>query len=406
MAAEQKTYRARAPHESSSWFKRLLKKIEYGNKFLTMRLLGKLLRITPLDKPVPLEKVSSVLIIRYDALGDMVVTTPLWRILKKLKPSIKIGVAGSYKNLDLLRADTEIDVIYDYSASSMREFAHLTKETRKRQWDVVIACNFIDRTRNAIISRLSSPTGITASIGKAGKEGADRLFSRYIVLPETPLPMSMVSKLQYLLRSTIELPASEDVRPSLLIDLAIERQVTEAISTILKQRSAASYLVINTDATAIRKWGNKNSITLANTLSEQFPDKVVFLTAMPDQIVEIQSLLEKATENRVIIFPTKNIHELIALIRGASLIITPDTSIAHIASAENKPMVGFYPIANDWLPFKIPSIIILPPHSKQIRDIPIEVAEQAAIKMLTEPVTNSIKIIHCDDLSSIEEWRF
>jgi ADP-heptose:LPS heptosyltransferase len=406
VAAEQKTYRARAPHESSSWFKRLLKKIEYGNKFLTMRLLGKLLRIHPIDKPIPLEKVSSVLIIRYDALGDMVVTTPLWRILKKLKPSIKIGVAGSYKNLDLLRADTDIDVIYDYSASSMREFVRLTKETRKQQWDVVIACNFVDRTRNAIISRLSSPTGITASIGKAGKEGAHRLFSRYIVLPETPLPMSMVSKLQYLLRSTIELPAGEDVRPSLMIDPKIEKSITTTIDTILKQHSASSYLVINTDAHILRKWGNENSIVLASIISDQFPDKVIFLTAMPEQIADIQSSLEKINSGKVVVFPTKNIHELIALVRGASLIITPDTSIAHIASAENKPMVGFYPVANDWLPYKTHSIIILPPPSKQIRDIPIAVVQQAVISILKEPSANTMKIIRADDPSAIEEGKF
>jgi len=371
-----------------------------------MRVLGKLLRIHPLDKPVPLEEVDSVLIIRYDALGDAIVTTPLWRILKKLKPSIKIGVAGSYKNLDLLRADSDIDILYDYSASSMGEFIRLTKEARKQQWDVVIACNFVDRTRNAIIARLSSPKGITASIGKAGREGAHRLFSRYIVLPETSIPMPMASKLQYLLHSTIELPEKEEIRPSVIIDSKVEQSIVEATTNILRRVSATDYIVINTDANPLRKWDLKKNIELAKYISDKFSNKVIFLISMPDQQAEIEQLLKQTGTDRTLYFPTKTIHELIALIRGSSLVITPDTSTAHIASAENKPIVGLYPVANDWLPYKIPSIIILPPASKQIRDIPIEIVEQAVTTILEKPVTNSFTIIQSEDPSLVEERTF
>src|SRR6185436_4345568 len=123
---------------------------EKFNKILFLRLLGKILSIHPIDSPISLENVSSVLIIRYDALGDMIVTTPLWRILKRIKPSIKVGVAGSFKNLDLLRADNDIDFLYDYTASSLKDFFSISKKTREQKWDVVLMGNFNQKTRNAI----------------------------------------------------------------------------------------------------------------------------------------------------------------------------------------------------------------------------------------------------------------
>jgi ADP-heptose:LPS heptosyltransferase len=83
-------------------------------------------------------------------------------------------------------------------------------------------------------------------------------------------------------------------------------------------------------------------------------------------------------------------------------VITPDTSTAHIASAENKPIVGLYPVANDWLPYNIPATIILSEPGKLISEIPLEVVKQAAIKMMTDPPINSMRIIPSAEPEKIE----
>ena len=67
--------------------KRIGTRLEQINKFIFLRLIGKLLRVHPLNRKLQLSEISSVLFIRYDAFGDMIVTTPLWRILKRLKPT-------------------------------------------------------------------------------------------------------------------------------------------------------------------------------------------------------------------------------------------------------------------------------------------------------------------------------
>ncbi len=378
--------------------KRIINRIERFNKILSLRVLGKLLRIKPRTTPVLLKDVNSILIIRYDALGDMIVTTPLWRILKRLKPSIKIGVAGSSKNLGLLREDSDIDVLYDYSAQSFSDFFRITKNSRQGNWDIVLMCKFNQKTRGALISRLSSPKGITATIGSANTEGHQALFSRLISLPKPEIEMPMTEQLQFLLRSVIELPITEVERPSIMVSAKTEEVTLNAINKILEKNEVRNYVVLNTDAPSVRKWGTENNIQLAEYISAQHNDLMVMITSLPENQSELESAIITKNLQRVHYFPTKDILELTILIRYSLLVITPDTGTAHIVSAEAKPIVGLYPEAGEWLPFDIPSYIIIPKPSELINTIPVELVAQGVTSMLSQELLsgkNTVQIVRC-----------
>jgi len=376
------------------WHKKVIRQIEKFNKIVSLGLLGKILKIRPQTSPVPLENVSSVLIIRYDALGDMIVTTPLWRILKRLKPSIKIGVAGSFKNLDLLRADQDIDYLYDYSASSLRDFFRITKKTREQKWDVVLMGNFNQKTRNAIISRLSSPEGITATVGSPNKEGHQKLFSRLVELPRSMSEMPMTEQLQYLMRNVIDMPEIEYERPSIMIDKDTEKTTQGNIKRILEQLNVTKYIILNTDAPAFKRWGLDNNFQLAKYISDNYPNFGLIITSLPESKKEIEERLQNHYISRVRYFPTRDIHEMATVIRYSSLVITPDTSIVHLAAAENKPLIAFYLAASEWLPYKTDYYAILPKKGNAIASIPLEEVEKAVQCMLSPdpPQTTVVKL--------------
>ncbi len=381
------------------WYKEVVRRVEKFNKILFLRLLGKLLKIHPITDPIPLAQVSSVLIIRYDALGDMIVTTPLWRILKRFKPSIKIGVAGSFKNLDLLRDDTDIDFLYDYTASSLRDFFEISQETRKQHWDVVLMGNFNQKTRNSIISRLASPKGITATVGSKNIEGHQKLFTKLVQLPQPMNEMPMTAQLQYLLRAVIKIPDANVERPSLIIDGDIEAEVHNRIKNILADTRCEKYIVLNIDAPAFKKWTMANNIALAKFISDQYPQFVIMITSLPENKEVTEEILIKSNIQRVRYFSTPDIQAMIVLIRNSSVVITPDTSIVHLTSAENKPIVAFFLSAGEWLPFMVPSYVILPKKGEQISSIPFEKVRDGVAVMLSEEYdgTNySTTIVHCD----------
>src|SRR5437016_1798212 len=138
-------------------------------------------------------------------------------------------------------------------------FFRISKKTRKQHWDVVLMGNFNQKTRNAIISRLASPKGITATVGSANKEGHQKLFSRLVQLPLPMNEMPMTEQLQYLMRSVIKLPIESYERPSIIIDNDIERITREEIQNILNRFRVSKYIILNTDAPAFKRWGLDNS---------------------------------------------------------------------------------------------------------------------------------------------------
>jgi len=354
--------------------KRIITRVEKLNKFLFLRILGKILRVHPLRRKLKLDEISSVLFIRYDAFGDMVVTTPLWRILKRLKPSMKIGVAGSSKNLGVIKADSDVDIIYDYSANSLKDFLRITAKTRQDDWDLVVMCKFNQKTRGGIISRLSTKDGFTVTVGTPNTEGHQALFSRLVPLPRPHNEMLMTEQLQYLLHSVIEFPDQSIERPSVMIDAKSEEIAKKGINEILMHDNISKYIVINIDAPEVRKWGLENNIALAQFVESEFSDFSVIMISLPLNQKRVEDAISNAKLIRTHYFPTSDVQNLLSLIRYSSFVVTPDTGIAHLASAELKPILGFYPEAGEWLPYGIPAYIIIPKHDELISSIPLPLA--------------------------------
>lgn len=385
--------------------KRIIIRLEKLNKVISLRILGKLLKVNRLDRKLNLSEVSSVLFIRYDAFGDMVVTTPLWRILKRLKPSIKIGVAGSRKNLGLLSADKDVDMIYDYSASSLKDFFRITKITRQTKWDLVIMCKFNQKTRGGIISRLSTSNGFNVTIGTPNAEGHQALFSRLIPLPMPQSEMPMTAQLQYLLHSVIDLPEGPFERPTVLINKESEIKTKSKIDSFLLQDNCKKYIVINTEAPEVRKWGIAKNILLAEFIEKNYPSYLILFTSLPENQEIAEQAILSADLKCSHYFPTSDVQELLSVIRYSSLVITPDTGIAHLVSAENKPILGFYPEANEWLPFETSGYIIVSEQGEPISSITVDAAISGASDMLESLQNNTLsglKIFRCDDPASIE----
>ena len=86
--------------------------------------------------PFNLKKSKRVLILKYDRIGDMVVTTPIFRELKNAYPNINISVLASKENKDVIRYNPYIDNIYtNYKNSILKDLPTLLK-LRRKSFDV------------------------------------------------------------------------------------------------------------------------------------------------------------------------------------------------------------------------------------------------------------------------------
>jgi lipopolysaccharide heptosyltransferase III len=97
-------------------------------------------------------------------------------------------------------------------------------------------------------------------------------------------------------------------------------------------------------------------------------------------------LAQSLEGEKVICFPTSSIRKIIALMPNIQLVITPDTSIVHIAAAFNIPQIALFP-AIQWnldkfRPLSEKSIIIQPAEGLLIKTIDKEEVIAAIAKIL------------------------
>jgi hypothetical protein len=69
-------------------------------------LLGMVFRNDVSHVPLDLGKIRRVLIFRFDRIGDMIVTTPVFGALKRRNPALRISVIASSLNEELVLTGT------------------------------------------------------------------------------------------------------------------------------------------------------------------------------------------------------------------------------------------------------------------------------------------------------------
>jgi len=114
---------------------------------------------------------------------------------------------------------------------------------------------------------------------------------------------------------------------------------------------------------ANRDWGPEKSSELAGRIIEDFPQAQIILITVPSER-DRGDRLERELNDRVVqIFPNANLTEVSSLIKRLDLLISPDTSLVHIARSFKVPVIGLYPeykkVYLQWLPYGQPEGLVL-----------------------------------------------
>ena len=93
-------------------------------KPLPKRIAGAILRLLasrPQGRPkLKPDDIRRILLIRYDRLGDMVITTPLIESLSRIAPQAEIDVLASWRNAALIEGDPRIHQVFRWDGSPLK----------------------------------------------------------------------------------------------------------------------------------------------------------------------------------------------------------------------------------------------------------------------------------------------
>jgi len=282
-----------------------------------------------------IKKAQSVLFLRYDRIGDMVITTPVFRELKLAYPHISITVLASKANQDILLNNPYVDHIVTNHKNNLLQDLPSLLQLRKQKFDVCIEFDHSVIPHAIIRLKIINPKKVI-SVKKDGRYGVDGsellLYDFYTEKPSN-------AHFRDIWLATLK---PFGIKPkSNSYDLFVANNQQKQAQNFIKQYSSKFLVGINLEgAVKGKKIKFSELYQICQGLHKENKNIQIIILTTPSNI---RSINEKVTEISldyvVTSYKTNTILDAAALISQLDLIITPDTSIVHIASVFNKPIV-------------------------------------------------------------------
>ena len=275
--------------------------------------------------------IKSILFLRYDGkIGDMVVNSLMFREIKKVYPNIKIGVVARGAAIDIIKDNPNVDKIYEYhkDRKKIKDLALMIKEEK---YDLLIDFSEMLRVNQMMLINLCRAR---FNIGLDRKEW--KLFDLSIESGKDFKWTEHITNryLAYLVRLGLK---RENIDISYDIYLKEEKKYKDFFNKIKESKK----LILNPYGASKHK---SFSVETLEKIINYLQDKniAIILVYFGDKYKELE-FLEKKYSN---VYIPKNIVSILDttfLISISNYVISPDTSIVHIASALNKKILTVYP---------------------------------------------------------------
>lgn len=382
---------------------------------LGRRLLFGLLQVPPRWEDstlIPGEQVRSVLLFRYDAIGDYIVTTPLLRFLRQGLPQARITVVTSTRNDMLAAGDPHVDRHVPLHPQHAFHPSWLKRAAQLRgDYDVVFALVFTHMSKAAFLARSMAP-GAEYIAPWHGQRAAvyGRVFHRQPRIRRWQqhwAELLLQVGLQTLRPAS---PVEPQQRPYVPISPRACQRVWEqlqrwglgtcapqgplvwepgAAASSWEALSGTPYVVINVSShTDNRSWLLHHALLVCRELLRRLPEVELLFIASPQQWRRVENLVQLLAHPRCRAF-RGSFADVVALVAGAAWVATPDTAIVHVASALGKPVVGLYGElikVVEWYPFGVPFVLVVSSVLEGVSFLPPGAVVEAVERLLQQVI--------------------
>ena len=275
--------------------------------------------------------IKSILFLRYDGkIGDMIVNSLMFREIKKVYPDIKIGVVARGAAIDIIRDNPNVDEIYEYH-KDRKKIKDLALKIKEEKYDLLIDFSEMLRVNQMMLINLC---GARINIGLDRKDW--KLFDLSIESGKDFKWTEHITKryLAYLIKLGLK---KENIDISYDIYLKNEKKYEIFFNKIKENKK----LILNPyGASKHKSFSIETLENIINYLKDK--DIAIILVYFGDKYEELK-FLEKKYKYVYIPKKIESILDTAILIKKSDYVISPDTSIVHIASAFNKKMITVYP---------------------------------------------------------------
>ncbi|NOQ22866.1 MAG: hypothetical protein GQ565_09520 [Candidatus Aegiribacteria sp.] len=354
----------------------MLKRMEAaGRRALTRHILSRFQQGRILSKIPDGVKLNRILLMRWDAIGDMMVSLPLFRKVRELFPEAETGLVVSRRNLPLLKYEEGFTaILYDSRPSIYLRSLILTRRFRP---DVIVDTRMhYDSTTSFIYGVVSG-----AKLRLSASNRDNRLpFSVRVPMPEGRHHYAHLTKilLEGLGREIDDSELDRKLRLS-----ADETGFADAFWRETGSSLRNKAIGVNISAgNPSRLWGTDNTAELCSFIMNSGNIPLVFST--PDDRSEA-ALISDAVPGAILIPECRTILHAAALVKGLKAMITPDTALVHIAASYDLPVLGLFPQREGHMPLWYPWGVrheLIRTHTGRVEDISVQDVINGYLKLL------------------------
>jgi ADP-heptose:LPS heptosyltransferase len=305
-------------------------------------------------------------------LGDAVVNTAFLRGARLLDPTVELHVLASGNSGNLWQHDPRIARVWTFENPPVLECLRTSWAIRRERFDFLVT--FKERFRSEktrILLALAAPTrGVLYEEGKLAGQVTHAVRKSQMSL------------------QTIYGDAALAVQPRYEMHFSKTGALPAPVAQWPAQQSFILVNMFGSEPNQARTLPGPATVELLQRLAAQLPGVALVLSCTHSTQEQAQGVVDAALQamssgfpqcgnlNLQVVSTDNDLPGLLALCARASVIISPDTSLIHIASALDKPVVGIY--QNDgiksieWAPLCTHSAVVLGPDRNTVHGFAVD----------------------------------
>ena len=277
-------------------------------------------------------KINRILFLRTDGkIGDYIISSFIFREIKKYYPNIKIDVVSDKSLEDLLKLNKNIDKYYIFDRKKFFEWRKAARILKKNNYDVLL-----DSTEGLKYKQFYLINRINAIVNVGYNKDGYKIYNKDVKQNNT---LKMVEIYKQMMKSVnIEIKNT-------MYDVPVSKDSERNVKKFLDENN------INEKIIALNFFGDSRgrkineevALIIIKRLSKIYKDYRIIILDSPNDRETIYNILEK-TDNKNILFfeKSRTVLDSISIIKNSDLVVSLDTAILHIAEGLNKKIMAFY----------------------------------------------------------------
>jgi len=317
----------------------------------------------------------------------MILSIPVFRTTRQRYPLAQIDVLCDAKNASPLAGANIVDDIRFYNKNLFR-ILQLIGNLRKRRYEYIVNLIVYPSFTFGILARLIGPKAIRA----AGDQEQFSYFYNHLINLPPKSEIHMIKRL-FLLSADITGPEVSNLNsPWVKFDKEISEkgiQVFRNTCSILKVNNGQPKIIaVNLFAGLRRReWPIIKYEQFLKTQLSLVDNKIDgwVIINNPVHALQAEDLKDRLNSSKIILLPViLDFRILMELMRHIYILITPDTSLAHAASAMGTPVLDLMIGENTktWAPLGVPHQIVASKDPFDIKELPVEDVQIGFRKLL------------------------